>query len=228
MLNPKIMKIITDAQKAGWVVEPLAKQILQLSGIDIAPYGTVKTLSDARKLALKLGYPLAAKVVSAKIMHKSDLGGVVLGIRDDDHLSRTLNQFQSMDGFEAMHLEAMASGIELILGAQNDVQFGPVLLLGMGGTGVEIYRDVALRMAPITSEDVFSMLGNLKARKVFEGYRGQGPINTDALVALMLSFSEMVMTLQAYFDSIDLNPILCDSDGCNVADARIVLKTQAR
>ncbi|MGD9212784.1 MAG: acetate--CoA ligase family protein [Desulfobacteraceae bacterium] len=224
MLNPEIRKIIEASRNAGWIVEPKAKRILQLSGIKIAPYGVAADLNEAEEQAAKLGFPLAAKVVSLKIMHKSDMGGVVLGIKDSTQLSQVLSEFQKMEGFQAMHLEPMAKGVELIIGAKNDFQFGPVILLGMGGTGVEIYQDVALRMAPITSKDVHSMLNCLKARKTLEGYRGTPPINIDELVDLLLKFSDMTMTLQENFESIDLNPVLCGPDGCTIVDARIILK----
>jgi hypothetical protein len=122
-----------------------------------------------------------------------------------------------------MLIEPMVSGIELIVGAKNDHQFGPVLLLGAGGTGVEIYRDVALRMAPIGEKDVHSMLACLKARKLLEGYRGAAPVSRGALVKLMLAFSDLAMALEEEFESIDLNPVMCSADGCVVADARIML-----
>ncbi len=224
MLNSDIKKIIADSHKDGWVVEPLAKQILKLSGISVAPFEVADCLEDARQHARKLGYPLAAKVVSPLIMHKSDLGGVVLGIKDEVQLAQVLDHFKQMEGFAGVHLESMAAGTELIIGAKNDYQFGPVVMLGLGGTGVEIYQDVALRMAPVTTRDVDSMLRALKAREILQGYRGGDPINTEKLTTLMLSFSEMAMTLEPYFESIDLNPVLCSSADCVIADARIVLK----
>lgn len=208
-------------------MEPLAKRILKLSGIDTAPYGVATSIEEAKQHAQILGYPLAAKIVSSKIIHKSDIGGVVLDIENDSQLSEVMTDFQKMEHFQGMHLESMAVGTELIVGAKNDYQFGPVVMLGMGGTGVEIYQDVALRMAPIGPKDVSSMLSCLKARKVIEGYRGKPPIDTEALTALLLAFSEMAMALEEHFESIDLNPVLCGAEGCAIADARIVLKPRS-
>ncbi len=224
MLNSEIEKIVTDCRKDGWVVEPLAKQILKLSGIPVPPFEVAATVEDARQHARKLGYPLAAKVVSPRIMHKSDMGGVVLGIKDDAQLAQVLDRFSQMEGFAGMHIESMAAGTELIVGAKNDYQFGPVIMLGLGGTAVEIYQDVALRMAPITARDIDSMLNALKAFEILQGYRGADPINKEKLVVLMLAFSELAMALEPYFESIDLNPVLCSSADCVIADARIVLK----
>ena len=228
MLNAEIQKIITDSRKDGWIVEPLAKQILKLSGIQVAPFEVATHPEAAREQARKLGYPLAAKVVSPQIMHKSDAGGVVLGIKDEDQLGQVLDRFQNMEGFAGMHLETMAAGTELIVGAKKDYQFGPVVMLGIGGTGVEIYQDVALRMAPITAKDVESMLCTLTARDLLTGYRGAKAVNTKKLTALMLAFSEMAMALEPYFESIDLNPVLCNPTDCVIADARIVLSSESQ
>lgn len=123
-----------------------------------------------------------------------------------------------------MIVEEMASGIELILGAKIDFQFGPMILLGMGGTGVEIYQDVALRMAPLSIKDAHAMIGGLKARRLLEGYRGAENVDREKLTDTILSFSSLVVQLEGRIESIDVNPLLCSSRRCVVADARIVLR----
>jgi hypothetical protein len=124
-----------------------------------------------------------------------------------------------------MLVEEMVSGIELIAGAKVDYQFGPVILLGMGGTAVEIYKDTALRMAPLKEVDVESMLKGLKAHELLNGYRGAQPVNLKELVRTLMAFSRLVMDLEGYFESIDLNPVMCSSTSCVVADARIMLQS---
>jgi acyl-CoA synthetase (NDP forming) len=109
------------------------------------------------------------------------------------------------------------------VGAKVDYQFGPVILLGIGGTGVEIYKDSALRMAPLQERDVRSMVGNLKAHALLEGYRGAEPINLEDLTHLMLTFSQLVMDLQEHVESVDLNPVKCSPRKCIIADARVML-----
>jgi hypothetical protein len=109
-----------------------------------------------------------------------------------------------------------------------DYQFGPVILLGVGGTGVEVYQDTSIRMAPIDQKDVRSMMNGLAAHKIIEGYRGAPPINMKCLTETLLMFSEVVMALEGIFESIDLNPVICSSDACVVADARIILKDAIR
>jgi hypothetical protein len=124
-----------------------------------------------------------------------------------------------------MLVEEMVLGVELIVGAKLDVQFGPVILLGIGGTGVEIYRDVVLRMAPLEGSDVGPMIRGLRGHALLEGYRGSEPVHLGELERLLVNFSALVMDLQNVMESIDLNPVMCSSVGCFVADARIILKS---
>jgi acyl-CoA synthetase (NDP forming) len=121
-------------------------------------------------------------------------------------------------------VEELLSGVELILGAKRDYQFGPVMLLGIGGTGVEIYKDVTLRMVPLEERDVESMVRSLQGHALIEGYRGFAPVNIEKLNHLLLTFSELIMDLEETIESIDLNPVMCTPNKCIVADARIMLK----
>jgi acyl-CoA synthetase (NDP forming) len=122
----------------------------------------------------------------------------------------------------------MVCGVELIVGAKIDYQFGPVILLGMGGTGVEIYKDAVLRMAPLQERDVSSMVKNLKAHPLLEGYRGSEPVDLNGLTHMMLAFSNLVMDLEEEIESMDLNPVMCSSKSCIIADARIMLQGEAQ
>jgi acyl-CoA synthetase (NDP forming) len=117
----------------------------------------------------------------------------------------------------------MLGGLELIVGGTVDVQFGPVVLFGMGGVGVEIYRDAAIRMAPLERDDVESMIGELRARPLLEGYRGAAPIDRDGLAGMVVRFSQLLVELQDRVASVDLNPVFCTAERCVVADARIIL-----
>ena len=145
-------------------------------------------------------------------------------IRDAERLTQAFNSFSRMKGFAGMLVEEMLSGIELIVGAKVDSQFGPVVLLGIGGTSVEIYNDTSLRMAPLRPQDVDGMIQGLKAHQLLEGYRGSEPVNKEALRRMLLSFSDLVMDIAGSIESIDLNPVFCSATRCTVADARIILK----
>jgi acyl-CoA synthetase (NDP forming) len=221
--RPEIRRIIESAGGTGWVLEPDAKRLFFLAGFDVPRFKLTRTPEEAVRFARKIGYPVAAKVVSPRILHKSDVGGVAVGIADDGGVAAAFGRFRALDGFAGVLVEEMVSGVELIMGAKSDLQFGPMILLGMGGTGVEIYRDVVLKMAPLSEKDAVAMFKGLKARRLLEGYRGAEPVDLEKLTETLLSFSSLVMDLGGRIESIDINPLLCSSKGCVVADARIIL-----
>lgn len=205
-------------------MEPQAKKVLSLSGIDIPKNHFSPDLKGAVAFAKNIGYPVAAKVVSPKVIHKTDVGGVALGIEDESQLVDVYNRFKATEAFEGVLVEEMIAGEELIVGAKTDYQFGPVILLGIGGTGVEIYKDTALKMAPLSKSDVISMINTLTAKALINGYRGSRPVDIGKLVRLMVDFSHFAMDLAGEFETIDLNPVMCSPERCVVADARIMLK----
>jgi acetate---CoA ligase (ADP-forming) subunit beta len=222
--HPDILRIIEAARGDGWVLEPDAKRLLSLAGLAVPRFTLARNTDEARRFAREIGYPVVAKVVSPRILHKSEVRGVVTGISDEGRLTDAFERLRVLDGFLGMLVEEMLpGGIELILGAKIDVQFGPMILLGMGGTGVEIYRDVALRMAPLLERDAMAMVGGLKAHRLLEGYRGAEPVDKGKLTETLLAFSSLVLELEERIDSIDINPLLCSARGCVVADARIIL-----
>lgn len=223
MLRKEIKDILFASRDAGWILEPEAKRLLSSAGLDVPRFKWASDLDAALHFAGEVGYPVVAKVVSSKIMHKSDVGGIVVGVESGKRLTRIFSQFSTFEGFEGMLVEETMSGIELIVGAKIDYQFGPVILMGIGGTGVELYEDTVLRMAPITQRDVESMVRCLKARRLLEGYRGSEPVDLAELTRMIMTFSGLVMELEEIIESIDMNPVMCTSTRCVVADARIML-----
>lgn len=224
MLNDEIKKIIAASRQNGWVMEPDANKILKIAGIDLPASRLAKSSEEAVIFAAEIGYPVACKVVSADIVHKSDVEGVVVGVADDHSLQEVFARFRLMPGFTGMLIAEMVSGVELIVGAKIDYQFGPVILLGIGGTGVEIYKDAVIRMAPIAAGDVAGMVSKLNGRTLLEGHRGSKPVNIDKLARMLAAFSELVIILEDQIESIDLNPVFCSDKYCLAADARIMLK----
>jgi acetate---CoA ligase (ADP-forming) subunit beta len=225
MLKKELKAIVKASRRWGWVLEPEAKRLLSVSGIDVPKFLWAESPDDAVQFAEKIGYPVVGKLVSPKALHKSEVGGVVVGIDSVKNLEETFHRFSSFEDFAGMLIEEMVSGTELIVGAKVDYQFGPVILLGMGGTAVEIYKDTALRMAPLKEVDVESMLKGLQAHELLKGYRGSQPVNLKELTKTLMAFSKLVMNLEGYFESIDLNPVMCSSERCVVADARIMLQS---
>lgn len=224
MLTKEVRDIVSSSKAIGWVLEPEAKRLFSSLGLDVPRFVWAKRFEEAIRFAEEMGYPVVGKVVSPKLVHKSDQNGVEIGIDNGGRLKETFLRFSQMDGFAGMLVEEMVSGIELIVGAKVDDQFGPIVLLGIGGTGVEIYEDVALRMAPLVPRDVASMIRCLKGHQLLEGYRGSKPIHVGELNRLLLTFSGLVMDLESLIDSIDLNPVICSPSRCAVADARIMLR----
>ena len=223
MLKTEIKTVLEAARTRGWVSEPDAKRLLASAGLAVPRFVAVTDPDQIELAVADLGFPLAAKVVSTRIVHKSDVGGVITGIESTRELTAIFKTFVRLDGFEAMLIEQMVSGLELIIGAKIDDQFGPVILLGMGGTGVEIYQDVSLRMAPLGPEDVGAMIKGLKAGRLLSGYRGRQAVNRDDLTRTLVCFSKFVMAAADMIESIDLNPVMCSAQKCVVADARIML-----
>jgi succinyl-CoA synthetase beta subunit len=223
MLSQEMLEILTASRKAGWVVEPEAKKLLSIRGLAVPRFKTAREEEEAVRWAREIGYPVVAKAVSPKIVHKSEHGAVVVGIRGDEEIRSAFQRLRKLPEFDSLLVEEMVSGIELIVGAKIDYQFGPVILLGIGGTGVEIYKDATLRMAPLKEKDVASMIKGLKAHALLEGYRGAEPVNLPDLTQLLITFSELAVDLEDEVESIDLNPVKCSAQKCIIADARIML-----
>jgi hypothetical protein len=204
-------------------LEPDAKDLLEDKGFDLPR--RVKTSSAARAVEFmeELQGPVALKAVSPKILHKTEHGAVVTGITSGKVLEKEMKQLLALDGCQTVLAEEMVSGIELFMGAKNDEQFGPVIILGMGGIGVEIYNDTAIRMAPVRTADVLSMVDSLKGSPLIKGFRGGSGVNIAVLTDVIKRFSHLAMALEPYFLSMDVNPLICSPERCVVADARIML-----
>jgi hypothetical protein len=223
MLRDNIRKIFHEAKERGWVMEPQAKGLLGLAGMDVPRFLFTADVAEAIRFADKIKYPVVAKVVSPDVIHKSDASGVVLGIPGAQRLGEIFAEMGKIRGFQGIIVEESLKGIELIVGMKMDKQFGPVILLGMGGTAVEIYKDVTLRMAPLREHDTESMMRCLIARPLLEGYRGSEGVNVNELKKMLLAFSSLVMEFEKEVESVDLNPVICNASRCVVADARIML-----
>jgi acyl-CoA synthetase (NDP forming) len=224
MLTKEMKEILSGSQEAGWVLEPEAKRFLSLAGLDVPRFVWAARIEEALQFVEEIGYPVVAKIVSPKVIHKSERNGVEVGIDNEEKLREAFRRFSKVEGSRGMLVEEMLSGIELIVGAKFDFQFGPVILFGIGGVWVEIYRDVILRMAPLSQRDMDSMVRGLKGRRLLEGYRGSEPVHLKELNRLLKTFSDLVIDLGRDMESIDLNPVICSSNRCVVADARIMLR----
>ena len=223
MITPETAEILALAKENGWVPEPEAKRLCRLEGLVVPKFSVAESLAEAISAADRIGYPLVAKVVSPKIVHKTEYHGVQTGIVNQEQLSAAYHRLAALPGAVGVLIEETAQGVELIIGAKNDFQFGPVVLMGIGGTGVEICQDTVIRMAPLEHGQATAMFDELKGRKLLQGYRGAPPCNLKAAAEMIQQFSYLIMDIADRFESIDLNPVFCNEKQCIVADARIML-----
>ena len=225
--------IVSAARKEGrtLLTEVEAKEVLKEAGINVVDTKLAKDKAEARSIAKDMGYPIVLKIVSPDIIHKSDVGGVKLSLQDDaaigaayDEIIAAAKKASPNANVHGVSVQPMAKqGIEIILGMSKDPQFGPVLMFGLGGIFVEVLKDVAFRIVPLTPRDASQMVREIKGFPVLEGYRGQ-----DA--ADLAKIEEAIMALSAYVDQrpeikeLDLNPCFAYKDGITAVDARIVLE----
>lgn len=222
-LTPDDQNLIRASLSRGWMLEPDAKALLRAHGFDV-PRGRVTDSADRAVAFMKdRGKPVVIKAVSAEILHKTEVNAVVTGIRDGKTLETEMARLLALDGCRQVLVEEMVAGIEVFLGAKNDPQFGPVIILGVGGTAVEIYKDTAIRMAPVREGQVDAMVRSLKGRALIQGFRGRPGVNMAALGKTVAAFSNLSMALEPNLHSIDLNPVICTRNRCVAVDARIML-----
>jgi len=187
--------------------------------------------AEAQALARQVGYPVALKIVSPQILHKSDIGGVKLGLGNEAEVAAAFEaivaaarQHEPNAVVQGVAVQPMARpGIEVILGLFKDQQFGPVLMFGLGGIFVEVLKDVAFRIVPLERRDAREMVREIKGYPLLEGYRGQEPADVGYLEELLLKLSRFAEE-HPEVREVDLNPVFAYRDGALAVDARVVLE----
>jgi 3-hydroxypropionyl-CoA synthetase (ADP-forming) len=232
MANQKVEKIFDDvlATKEKVITEELAKQVLTEYGVKVPPYALVTSEEEAAAKAKQMGFPLVAKIVSPEILHKTDVKGVKVGLQNEaqvreafsDMYSRLSTQYSTVKG---VLLEKMVPpGAELIVGLQNDPQFGPILMVGIGGIYTEVFKDVTFRVLPITKQDALDMVNDLKGKKILEGFRGAAAIDKDMIANALVSIGNLGTEMAPSYESIDFNPVIFYERDYYVVDAKIILR----
>lgn len=211
---------------------PAVEEILRLYGFPLLPSAFVKTEDEAVRAAKRIGYPAALKVVSADIIHKIDVGGVRLNIQDDKSLraaiaemKKTIHAQLPKARIESFWMQAMArKGREIILGMQRDPRFGPLVMFGLGGTYVEIFKDVSFRLAPLRELSARHMIESIRTYPILKGVRGEKPADIEKLAELLCRISQLSMDLPE-IQELDINPLMVHEagQGADVVDARIIL-----
>ncbi len=217
------------------ITEELSKSILKTYGVKVPPFALVTSAEDAAKQAKKIGFPLVMKVVSPQILHKTDVGGVKVGLDNVNDVKKTFKdmygRLSKKKGVEVkgILLEKMVpKGVELIVGVQNDPQFGPVIMVGLGGIMTEVMKDVAFRMLPISTSDAKSMLNELKGSALLKGFRGSEPIDTNMVAQMLVQIGKLGVENADYINSIDFNPVIVYPKSHFVVDAKIILNNKIK
>jgi len=226
-------KIIGQARIEGRValLEPEAKAICAEYGICVNKFDTAKTEKEAVAHAEKVSYPVVMKIVSQDIIHKSDAGGVLVNVKTAAEVEagfrkimENARKYKPDARIEGVLVQEMApQGIEVIVGAVKDPQFGQTVMFGLGGIFVELLKDVNFRVAPLTADDAKEMITSLKAYPLLNGYRGQKPADINALADILVNVSRLVME-QPDIKELDLNPVMAYPVGAKTVDARIILE----
>ena len=229
----KVNKIFEKAKAEGrkCLLEHEAKTVCKEYGIPITELKIAKTAEEAAEFSDEIGYPTVLKIISPDVLHKFDVGGVVLNIGSHEDAKNAYNKIvenvkkhkpdAKIDGILVQEMAPCAT--EVIVGAIKDPQFGPTLMFGFGGTFVEVMKDVSFRIAPINEEDAREMISEVKAYPILRGYRGQPPADIDAVAEILLNTSRLVMDRQD-IKELDLNPVMVYEKGAKTVDARIILE----
>jgi acetyltransferase len=204
---------------------------LAREGVSVVPSRQASTDEEAVAAARKIGYPVAVKMNSLDVTHKSDVGGVLLNVKDEAGVRRAFGDLEGVArrlGARSggVLVSAMAArGLEIIVGVTRDLQFGHAVMFGIGGTLVEIFRDVAFRIVPFSEKDATDMIGETRGAKLLEGVRGGRPADVAALRRLLVQVSGLV-TRHPEIDEMDLNPVIVHEKGLTIVDTRIVLSAR--
>jgi hypothetical protein len=206
----------------GALAENEVKDLLSAFNIKTTKYEVVRNLKDLENLKLK--YPVALKVCSREILHKTDVGGVKLGIKDFDELEKSFNEFKKKFTKENLLVEQMEKkGVEIIIGLVHDPTFGMSIMCGVGGIFTELYKDVVFRVVPIDMYDAQQMVEEIKGKKLFEGFRGIKS-NKKLVIELLYKVSKFGEEFMEKIDQMDLNPVFVYATDYCVVDAKIILK----
>jgi acyl-CoA synthetase (NDP forming) len=221
-------------EKRTQLTELESKEILKEAGVPVVEARLAKTKAESSALARKMGFPVALKVVSPDVIHKSDSGGVVLGLNNTTQVGEAYSKILSAvkkhypkAKIQGVSVQKMAkTGVEVIIGMTKDAQFGPVLMFGLGGILVEVLKDVAFRIVPLTKRDAHEMIKEIKGYPLLEGYRGQEPADISFLEDLLLKVSDFV-DKNPDIKELDLNPIFAYKNRAVAVDARVILESAA-
>ena len=213
------------------LTEVESKELLKKAGIPVVEAKLARSKKEAVSLSREMGFPVVLKISSPDVVHKSDSGGVKLGLANAAQVGKAYSQIISSirqaypeARIDGVSVQTMAPpGVEVIVGMTKDPQFGPVLMFGLGGILVEVLKDVSFRIVPVSERDAREMIKEIKGYPLLQGYRGQKPASIPALEQLIVKVSQFVEK-NPQIKELDLNPIFAYPDRAVAVDARIILE----
>lgn len=227
------LRIIDQARRQKRVIltEVEAKDLLKQAGISVVDTRLAGSREAAVAIAHEMGFPVALKIASPDVIHKSDIGGVKLNLKTATQVGKAFDSIVAavkrgspQATIHGVSVQKMARpGVEVIIGMSKDAQFGPVLMFGLGGVLVEILKDVSFRIVPLAKRDAREMIREIKGYPLLEGYRGQEPVDVASLEEMVLKVSHFVEQ-HPEIKELDLNPVFAYRDGAVAVDARIILE----
>ena len=237
-VNEKAVKTVLKSireEKRNRLSESEAYKILEAYGFKVMDYRVAKSIEESVEAAKQIGYPVVMKILSSDILHKVDIGGVQINLKDDAEVKKAFTLISSnisklkertkVEGF-LIQKYFTGSGLEIIIGANAIHGFGSLIMFGLGGTLVELFKDVAFRLAPLTKQDALDMIMKTKGYQLLKGYRGHAPYNLDGIVDNLLRLSQLVTDFPE-IKEIDMNPLkVLDGGGIVVMDAKAILNEE--
>lgn len=217
-------------QKRYELLEPEAKDYIEAFGIKTTKQRVASSCEEAIQAAGSLGYPVVLKIISPDISHKTDVGGVKLDIKDEngvdhayDEIMRDVTKRQPDARIYGILVQEMATpSTEVIVGGVRDLQFGPVVMFGLGGIFIEVFKDVSFRIAPVEEYEALDMIHQIKGAEVLKGFRNRAAVDITAVAQTIVKVSDIMIATEE-IKEIDLNPVLVYPKGLKAVDARIIL-----
>jgi acetyl coenzyme A synthetase (ADP forming)-like protein len=228
----KVREILDTVRASGResLTAPEGKIVCDAYGITVPQEGVASDAAAAQKLASSMGFPVVMKIVSPDILHKTEAGGVLVGLKSADEVAKgydtiiaNAKKYKADADILGVQIQQMImGGQEVIIGAVTDGSFGKLVAFGLGGVLVEVMKDITFRLAPATEQDAYSMLDGIQAAAMLKGVRGSDPVNREALAKLIVGVSELVTDFPE-ISELDLNPVFASKSGAIAADVRIVV-----
>ena len=228
----QVRKVLDRVKSEGRssLTAPEGKAVCDAYGIPVPKEGVATSAADAAKMASDMGFPVVAKIVSPEILHKTEAGGVLVGLKNADEVQKgyetivaNAKKYDAKARIQGVQIQQMIKGgQEVIVGAVTDPSFGKLVAFGLGGILVEVLKDATFRLAPVTKEDALSMLDSIQAADMLKGVRGSDPVNRDALASIIEKVSQLISDFPE-ISEMDLNPVFASKEGAIAADVRIVV-----